>query len=140
MNTISASVERISITRHSLGIFFIRFIAGLIFFMHGWDKLHSIPNVISMFQLLGMPWWLAYVATVLEVVGGAALMLGVAMRSFGLLLGVEMVIAALTVNAHMPRGFHGVEFELLLAAVSFGIAFAGNNMLSLYAWQRSSIE
>ena len=128
-------IDRISRAWYSdrLGMFIIRFVAGLIFFLHGWDKWHSFPGTVSMFELLGFYGSVAYAITVLEVVGGIALMLGVATRLFGLLFGIEMITAAIVVNAHMPRGFHGYEFELLLAAVSFGIMFVGSGAFSLYA-------
>ena len=73
----------------------------------------------------------AYFIAALEVVGGAALILGVATRFFGILFGIEMLIAAVLVGS--VRGFHGYEFTMLLSAVSFGVALMGAGKYCIYA-------
>ncbi|MDE2213245.1 MAG: DoxX family protein [Patescibacteria group bacterium] len=113
-----------------LGLLLIRVIAGLIFTVHGWEKWQNIDSTIRLMALLnlgGAP--TAYFIASLELLGGIALILGVFTRVFGVLFGIEMAVAAIIAGA--PRGFGGYEFEMLLSAVSFGLALAGSGKFSL---------
>lgn len=118
----------------SLGVFFIRLITGLIFLTHGWHKVVALSQTMEMFAHLGMWPVIGVVIGYLEVIGGLALILGVATRFFGLLFTVEMLVAALLVGA--SRGFAGMEFELLLAACSLGIVYIGSGKYSVYKMER----
>ncbi len=120
----------------SLGILLIRVMAGLIFLSHGWMKVETISHVVVMFAGLGFWPWVGYVIAWLEVVGGLALILGVATRVFGVLFGIEMLVAAFLVSA--PRGFNAMGFELLLAAVSFGTALMGSGRYSVFKMECST--
>jgi putative oxidoreductase len=113
----------------SLGILIVRVMAGLVFLSHGWMKVEGISRAIVMFSGMGFPMFVAYFIAWLEVIGGIALVLGVATRIFGLLFGIEMVVAALLVS--LPRGWNAMGFELLLAAVSFALAFTGSGAYSV---------
>ena len=115
---------------HGLGLMVARVVAGLIFFVHGWEKWQNISGTAHFFGMLGFAPQVAYFIAALELVGGLALMLGVWGRFFGLLFGIEMLIAAARVGA--GKGFHGFEFELLLAAVSFAIALAGSGKFAFH--------
>mgnify|MGYP003394490320 CR=1 FL=1 len=116
--------------QHSAGLLLIRVGAGVIFLVHGWEKFQNISMVIGFFGTLGFAPWVAYCIAGLEVVGGLALILGIASRFFGLLFGIEMLVAMAMVGSH--KGFHGAEFEGLLSAVSFAIAAAGSGRYSLF--------
>jgi len=129
MKTLVNQLSRICYD-HGLGLLIIRVAAGLIFFVHGFEKMQNLDGVVRMVTLLGFPGWTGYFIAGLEIVGGLALMLGVGSRVLGVLFGVEMAVAAL--RAGVPRGFHGYEFEMLLAAVSFAIALAGSGKFSLF--------
>lgn len=118
----------------SLGVFFIRLLTGLIFLTHGWNKVVGLSQTMQMFQHLGMWPIIGIFIAYLEVIGGLALILGVATRFFGILFAVEMIVAALLVGA--ARGFSGMEFELLLAACSLGIVFIGSGKYSIYKMER----
>ncbi len=114
-----------------LGLLIVRVAVGLIFFVHGWDKVHSIDNTVRMMQTLGLggaP--MAYFIAWLEVLGGLALIFGVATRVLGVVFGIEMAVAVLKIGNTF--GFHGYEFPLLLSALSFALAFAGSGKFSLY--------
>lgn len=115
----------------SYGLLLIRTALGTIFFIHGMEKLAHIQIAalqMTFLNLGGAP--TAYFVAGLEVVGGVALILGVATRLFGVLFGIEMLIAAMLVGA--PRGFHGYEFQLLLSAAAFGIALMGSGIYSVF--------
>ena len=129
MKTIINQLSRVCYD-HGLGLLVIRIAAGLIFLVHGYEKFQNIQGPVRLMELLGFGGYMGYFIAGLEVVGGIALILGVATRLFGVLFGVEMAVAALRVG--VPRGFHGYEFEMLLAAVSFALALAGSGKFSIY--------
>ncbi|MEJ0053468.1 MAG: DoxX family protein [bacterium] len=116
--------------KRSFGLLLIRLVVGLIFLVHGWDKVENISQVAVFFGTLGFWPWVAYFIGWLEVIGGLALILGIATRAFGVLFGIEMIVAAALVGA--AHGFSGIEFELLLAAASFGLALIGSGKYSVY--------
>jgi uncharacterized membrane protein YphA (DoxX/SURF4 family) len=130
----SDTINGISRTfRHqAFGLFILRFVTGLIFLIHGATKVGGVQAVAQFFGTIGLSpsleW--AWFIGILEVLGGAALILGVATRFFGAVLGIEMVVAILLTG--LGRGFGAHEFELLLGAASFAIALIGSGSWSLY--------
>jgi putative oxidoreductase len=113
-------------------MFVLRLVTGLIFIMHGSMKIGSMPMIVGFFGHLGFApaaFW-AWFAALLEVIGGAALILGVATRFFGILLAIEMIVAIIATG--IGRGWGAHEFELLLAAASTAIAMVGSGRASLF--------
>jgi putative oxidoreductase len=116
--------------RPGLGLLLIRAATGLVFFHHGWLKLMNVSGTVHFMSILGIPAGLAYVAIFVEVVGGLMLILGIWTRPAAVATGIVALVAAFV--AVVPnKGFLGAEFELLLAAVSFGIALIGAGRLRL---------
>ena len=80
---------------------------GIVFVMHGQQKLFEmgVGGVSGFFASLGVPapQVAAVVVSLLETIGGVALILGVLTRLFGLLLTGDMLVALLLV--HRPNGF-----------------------------------
>ena len=114
----------------SLGLLLIRVATGAIFLVHGLGKLGDMSSTIISFDSYGLTPLFAVFVTWLEILGGLALIFGIAPRILGALLGIEMLLAALLLSG--VRGFSGVQFELLLAAVSFGIMLLGSGKFALY--------
>ena len=114
----------------SLGLLLIRVAIGLVFIMHGWTKVNNLGMIEGMFVGFGLPAWTATFIAYLELVGGAALILGVLTRLFGLLLGIEMLVAIYLTG--IGTGYKPHELEILLMLVSFGIAFVGSGHYSLW--------
>ena len=111
----------------SLGLLLIRIGPGLIFLTHGWMKLQNINQAVLFLGQIGISAPAVFFISYLEVIGGAALILGVATRFFGLLFGIEMLVATVIV------GFgQGVSVDLVLSLLSFGIALAGSGKYSIY--------
>lgn len=119
------------------GLTVVRVVTGLIFLIHGWQK-------ISMFGLAGFTGFLtslgipgaslaAVVVIALELLGGLALILGLGTRYVALPLAINMLVALLTV--HLSAGFFategGYEFVLLLLAACVGLALSGGGALAL---------
>ena len=111
----------------SLGLLLIRVAVGLIFLTHGWQKIQNLDQTVMFLAQLGISAPLVYFISWLEVIGGIALIVGVATRLFGTLFGIEMLVATILV------GFgRGVSIDLVLALTSFGIALTGSGKYSIY--------
>jgi putative oxidoreductase len=95
----------------------------------------KIPGVTRMVTGLGipMPGFFAVVLTLVELLGGIALILGVATRVAAVLLAIDMTVAILKV--HLPHGFFaqggGYEFALTLLAATVCLALAGAGSVSV---------
>jgi putative oxidoreductase len=119
------------------GIALLRVVVGFAFFMHGQQKLFQmgIGGVSGFFASLGIPApeVAAVAVSLVETVGGLALILGVATRLAGLLLAADMLVAMLVV--HRPNGFYagdgGVELVLVLGAAALALAITGPGALAL---------
>jgi putative oxidoreductase len=115
----------------------LRVVVGLISLVHGSQKLfgEGFDGVAGMMEGLGVPApALAAVTLVLtEVVGGAALILGLFTRLAAVPLAFSMLVA--TVLVHLPNGFFsssgGVEFTLLLTVACVALALTGPGKASL---------
>lgn len=119
------------------GIALLRIVVGVVFFMHGAQKLFQmgVPGVSGFFASLGIPApeMAAVVVSLGETVGGLALILGVFTRLAGVLLAADMLVALLVV--HRSNGFFagdgGVELVLVLGAAALALAITGPGALAL---------
>jgi putative oxidoreductase len=126
-------IERIQPIAFLIG----RVAIGVIFFVHGWDKVFNtgLAGVEKGFAGMGVPLpaLSAPAVAALELVGGAALILGALLPVFGVLLAIDMIGAIVFV--HGAKGFFtsdgGFEFVLALAAASLMIAFSGGGALAV---------
>jgi putative oxidoreductase len=119
-------------------------VVGLIFVAHGAQKLfgEGFGGVAGMMEGLGMPApSLAAVALILvELLGGAALILGLFTRLAAVPLAFSMLVATLLV--HLPNGFFsssgGIEYTLLLTVACVALAMTGPGEAALdraLAWR-----
>ena len=79
----------------------LRIVAGYLFLLHGTAKLFGFPHV-AMFDRLPV-WSLLGVAGMLEVAGGALLIVGLFTRFVAFVVSGEMAFAYFI--GHAPRGF-----------------------------------
>lgn len=104
---------------------------GVIFMVHGYQKLaqRGIDGTSAGFAQMGVPapTLSAWYAAVVELVGGAALVIGFALPVVGVLLALNMAGALLFV--HLSNGFftasNGYEYVLALAVASLALGFNG---------------
>jgi len=114
----------------SLGLLLIRIATGLVFLMHGWMKIHSLPMVEGMMMGFGLSSWVGIFIAYLEVIGGLCLIVGIGTRVFGVVFGIEMLAAIFLTG--VDRGYRAHELEIVLMLLSFGVALAGSGIYSLY--------
>ncbi len=110
----------------ALGLLLLRLGSGYIFLTHGWMKLTHLGMTAGFFGSLGLPAGTATFIALIEVVGGIMLILGLAPRVAGLVLGIEMVVAVLLVG--LPHGSY--DLELMLALMCFAIFLVGGGKYS----------
>src|SRR5882672_8547416 len=93
--------------RSSCGATVLRVVVGIVFLVHGWQKLFQmgLPAVTGMFTQINIPLPAisAPVVTFVELLGGAALVLGLLTTWAAALLAIDMVGAILLV--HLRNGF-----------------------------------
>src|ERR1700675_3275217 len=115
-----------------VGLLILRLALGIIFIWHGYPKL-AHPNAMQGFFVQhGLPGYFVTVAGVLEVFGGALIILGFLTRIAALLLAMEMAVAIWKV--HSAGGYmavHNYEFPLVLAAACLALATVGAGRASV---------
>jgi putative oxidoreductase len=119
----------------------LRLFLGLAFIAHGAEKVFGAfggPGMAGMTHFLRSlgfpaPELFAWLAALLELVGGVLLVAGLATRAVAALLGLEMIVAAFTV--HLPHGFFaqngGMELPLAYLAGLVALVIAGAGALSV---------
>ena len=115
----------------SLGLVFIRVAVGIVFFMHGWQKIHNIPMVEGMMLNFGLVSGTGAFIAWLEVLGGVGLVLGILPRVFGVLFGIEMLVA-IFLTGGPATGYRPHELEIVLMLLSFGVALTGSGRYSMW--------
>lgn len=109
----------------------LRIVAGLLFLEHGTAKLLHFPPM-EMFDNLQIA-SLTGVAGILELVGGALLVVGLFTRPVAFILSGEMAVAYFM--AHAPQNFfpllNGGESAILFCFIFLYLAAAGGGAWSL---------
>src|SRR3954470_8376610 len=110
----------------------IRFAVGYGFMAHGYAQFSRGPETFAaVLHTLGVPEPLlaAWAATLTELIGGAAVMLGVLIPWVSIPMGFVLLTALVTV--HLPYGFFSVKFaEVTATGIKFGPV--GYEILLLY--------
>lgn len=127
------------------GVLALRVLTGVLFIVHGLTKLFVFTpaGTAAYFASLGLPGALGYLVMILELVGGVALVLGVFARPLAVILGLELLGAALF--GHIQNGFSfaapnggGWEYPVFWAIVMFAIALLGDGAKALYPLRKSN--
>lgn len=120
-----------------LGLFIVRVVTGVVFFMHGWQKLvdNGLDGTRAGFEAMDVPLpaVTSVIVTFVELFGGLALIVGALTPWFSVLLLIDMVAAFFIV--HVENGFFvtegGFELVLLLGGVALGLIFTGAGRFSV---------
>ena len=126
MNTIA--------TNH--GAFLTRIALGIILLAHGSLKIFvfTVPGTVSFFSSLGLPAIAAYLTIFGEIMGGAALVLGVYARLVAL-LSLPILLGATWV--HLGNGWlftnqgGGWEYPVLLIVLAIVVAIQGSGSFAI---------
>jgi putative oxidoreductase len=119
----------------SCGLTVLRVTVGIVFLAHGYQKLFELGfrGVAGMFGHIGIPLpaVTAVVVTLVEFLGGLALVLGAGTRIAAILLACDMAGAIIFV--HAKNGFFtpGIEYPLTLLAANVCLMLAGAGSLSV---------
>ena len=120
------------------GIAIPRIAVGIVFLMHGGQKLFvlGLPAIAGMFTKMGMPmpWPAAVLSTLTEFLGGLAYLIGWRTRLASIPLAVNMAVAVFAV--HFQGGFfapRGFEYPFTLLAAHLGFLLMGSGALSIDA-------
>jgi putative oxidoreductase len=119
------------------GLTVLRIVTGIIFLMHGWQKItvFGLEGFTGFLSQLGIPGAsvAAVIVIAIELLGGLALILGLGTRYVAIPLAIDMLVALFTV--HLSAGFFvgdgGYEFVLILLAASVALSLAGGGALAL---------
>ncbi|MBU2581689.1 MAG: DoxX family protein [Alphaproteobacteria bacterium] len=113
----------------------LRMVSGLIFLLHGTQKLVGIPASQRVVEAYSLPWF----AGVIEIVCGAAILVGFQTRAAAFLASGTMAVAYWL--AHAPRDFYptnnGGDAAILYCFVFLYLVFAGPGPWSVDAAMRS---
>jgi putative oxidoreductase len=124
--------------RVSVGLAILRVVTGVIFIAHGAQKffVYGMAGATGAFEQMGIPLpaiTAPLVATV-ELLGGAALIIGLLTRLAALGLAINMLGAIALVKA--KGGFFapgGIEFELILLGAAAALTLTGAGLYSVDA-------
>jgi putative oxidoreductase len=115
------------------GLLILRVVLGAAFLVHGWSKLSGgVDNVAGFFGGLGVPaaGVVAWLVTIVELVGGFLLIIGALTQIVGILLAI--VVLGAIVFAYIAQGSPVVdrgaiawEKEAVFAAAALCLTLAG---------------
>ncbi len=129
-------IERLYLSRTDWALLPLRLVVGVVFITHGGQKLLfvGIPGTARFMSEVGipLPTLAAIVVSSAELLGGAAIAIGLKMRWAAVILSIDMLVALLLVQVKAgllkPGGF---EFVLTLLAATVTLALHGGRKPSV---------
>jgi putative oxidoreductase len=128
----------------NIGLLIIRLVVGLLFVGHGAQKLfgwfggYGIKGTGGWFESIGIKpgVTMALLAGLTELIGGILFTVGLLTPLAGIMIAGTMVMAI--VKVHAPNGLwateNGYEYNLILIAVTIGVALTGAGQYALDAF------
>jgi len=122
--------------KHEVGALILRVTLGVLFFIHGLVKFQGgIENTVGWFDSIGIPGFMAYVVALIELVGGIALILGVATRLVSALLAFIMIGAIFTAKLSLGLlgngQMAGYELDIAFLVIAVFLAINGSSLYSV---------
>ncbi|SMO49156.1 DoxX family protein [Melghirimyces algeriensis] len=122
--------------KHHIGALILRLFLGVTFFIHGLAKVQGgLSNTVGFFESIGIPGFMAYIVTFIELIGGIAMIVGLGTRIISILFALIMIGAIGTVK--FQAGFMGTgqasgyEFDLALLVISIHLMIVNRSMFAL---------
>lgn len=113
------------------GVLILRVMIGLVFLLHGYDKVSDIAPVIKFFGMLGLSSFQAYLVGWVELLGGALIILGILMKPSTVALMTVMAVAVFGIPGKSSGLFWGHEYEFVLMILLLGLYVTGSGKYSL---------
>jgi putative oxidoreductase len=115
-----------------LALLFMRLALGAIMVAHGYQKVVNLHQTANFMAGLGIPHWLAYVASFTEFLGGLLILAGFFTRPAAFAICIDLSVAIWKAHWHNGlTGEHGFEFPLAAAALAFALIFFGAGPIAL---------
>jgi putative oxidoreductase len=107
-----------------LVLYQFRIVVGIALLLHGWAKLSNFAGAHGFFSSLGLPSELLLPITMLEVLGGFAILIGILTRVTAGLVILEMI--GIILHIKLSKGFvGGFELELLIMSICISLLITG---------------
>lgn len=109
----------------NLGLFILRLSLGSVFMYHGYGKLTDIETTTSFFDMVGVPFplILAWIVGLVELIGGAMIILGIYVKTVAMITAFTMIIALVIV--HLGKPWAGSELAVLALGSSLALTGTG---------------
>jgi putative oxidoreductase len=124
------------LVKNEIGALILRVTLGALFLIHGIVKFQGgIENIVGWFESIGLPGFMAYGVALVEIIGGVALIIGLAPRLVSALFALLMIGATLKVKLSvglLGNGqMAGYELDLAFLAIAVYLAVNGSRLLSV---------
>ncbi|WP_026567353.1 DoxX family protein [Bacillus sp. UNC41MFS5] len=122
--------------KNEIGALILRVTLGALFLIHGIVKFQGgIENIVGWFESIGLPGFMAYGVALIEIIGGVALIIGLATRLVSALFALLMIGATLKVKLSvglLGNGqMAGYELDLAFLAIAVYLATNGSKLFSV---------
>ncbi|MED4454128.1 DoxX family protein [Metabacillus fastidiosus] len=122
--------------KNELGALILRIALGTLFFVHGLVKFQDgIENTVGWFASIGLPGFMAYSVALTELIGGIALIIGLATRLVSALYTIIMIGAVIKVKLSLGLlgngQMAGYELDLAFLAIAIYLFINGSKLLSV---------
>src|SRR4051794_31008282 len=122
--------------KNEIGALILRVTLGALFLIHGIAKFQGgIDNIVGWFESFGLPGFMAYGVALVEIIGGIALIIGLATRFISALFALLMIGATLKVKLSvglLGNGqMAGYELDLAFLAIAVYLVINGSKFLSV---------
>lgn len=114
-------MKKLLCRRSDIALLITRLIIGGIFIYSGWEKVSNMAATIGFFASVGIPAFLAYAVSYLELIGGVMIVLGLYTCLAAMVLAVIMIFAVWFTRSMGFQGF-GTPLATLAALLAlFGV-------------------
>lgn len=122
--------------KNEIGALILRVTLGVLFLIHGIVKFQGgIENIVGWFDSIGLPGFIAYGVALIEIIGGIALIIGLATKFISALFAILMIGATLKVKLSvglLGNGqMAGYELDLAFLAIALYLVINGSKVLSV---------
>jgi putative oxidoreductase len=124
------------LAKNEIGALILRVTLGSLFLIHGIVKFQGgIENIVGWFESIDLPGFMAYGVALVEIIGGVALIIGLATRFISALFAILMIGAILKVKLSVGllgnSQMAGYELDLAFLVIAIYLVINGSKVLSV---------